>query len=404
MRDEGTAGATRKRYRSGTHRLVPPAETLARVRPLLRVMGITRIADVTGLDRLGIPVVMVARPNSRSIAVAQGKGLDLDAAKASGVMEAIETWHAETIRPPLKLASFEELRWTHRMIDAARLPMPADTAYDDDQRILWVEGSDLIQGGPLWLPWEMVHTDYTLPSPPGHGCFVANTNGLASGNHRAEAILHGLCELIERDATTLWHAGGDAQRRRCTVDPDSIDDPLCRTVLDRFAAAGLDVRIWETTTDVGVAAFLCLVAGRDPEFGAGCHPARQVALLRALTEAAQARTTFIAGARDDMGWEVYAADARAERQRACAALLAMAPARRFADAPTRETDSVGEDVDDVLRQLVAVGLSEVAMVDLTLPSFRIPVVRMVVPGLEGAPEADAGVPGARARAVMATAS
>ena len=37
-----------------------------------------------------------------------------------------------------------------------------------------------------------------------------------------------------------------------------------------------------------------------PEFGAGCHPSRDIALLRALTEAAQARTTFIAGSRDDM--------------------------------------------------------------------------------------------------------
>ena len=64
-------------------------------------MGITRIANITGLDRLGIPVVMVCRPNSRSIAVSQGKGLTLDAAKASGLMESVETFHAESITRPL---------------------------------------------------------------------------------------------------------------------------------------------------------------------------------------------------------------------------------------------------------------------------------------------------------------
>ena len=61
----------------GTHRLVAPNATLERVRPFMAVMGITRVANVTGLDTIGIPVVMVVRPNSRSLAVSQGKGLNL---------------------------------------------------------------------------------------------------------------------------------------------------------------------------------------------------------------------------------------------------------------------------------------------------------------------------------------
>ena len=400
------AGETRKRYRSGTHRLMTPAETLARIRPLLPVMGITRIAGIGGLDRLGIPVVMACRPNSRSIAVAQGKGLDLDAAKASAVMEAVETWHAETIEAPLRLASFEEMRLRHRLCDVSRLPMPADSRFDPDLRILWIEGEDLMHAAPAWLPYELVHTDYTLPPPAGSGCFVADTNGLASGNHLAEAILHGLCELIERDATALWMLSApEAQARRC-IAPDSIDDAGCRQVLRHLADADIDVRIWETTTDVGVAAFLCVIAGRDPgeadpEFGAGCHPDRGVALLRALTEAAQARTTTIAGSRDDMGWDLYAAETRAERAATCAALLRTTPQRPFGEAPDRAAETVAEDVDHVLSRLAAVDIDEVVAVDLSKPALRIPVVRVVVPGLEGALHEDAGgaVPGARARAV-----
>ena len=400
----GDDGAdTRKRYRSGTHRLVPPAQTLARVRPLLKVMGITRIASIGGLDRVGLPVVMACRPNSRSIAVAQGKGLDLDAAKASAAMEAIETWHAESIEAPLQLASSDDLRLRARPCDVSRLPMPADSRFRADLRILWIEGEELLGGGPIWVPYELVHTDYTLPATAGGGCFVADTNGLASGNHLAEAILHGLCEVIERDATALWTLSPpEAQARRC-VEPAGIDDPGCRLVLERFAAADLDVRIWETTTDIGVAAFICLIAGRDPddadpEFGAGCHPDRGIALLRALTEAAQARTTFIAGSRDDMGWDLYAGAARTERAAACAGLLQMAPQRHFRDAPSLATETVAADVEATLVRLAAVGIDEVAVIDLTRPAFGIPVVRVVVPGLEGALHEDAGgaVPGARA--------
>jgi ribosomal protein S12 methylthiotransferase accessory factor len=72
-------------------------------------MGITRIAVLTGLDVLGIPVAAAVRPNSRSIAVHQGKGVTLSAAKASALMEAVETHHAETMALPLRLASFAEL-------------------------------------------------------------------------------------------------------------------------------------------------------------------------------------------------------------------------------------------------------------------------------------------------------
>ena len=42
-------------------------------------------------------------------------------------------------------------------------------------------------GGPVWVPLELVDANYTLPFPSGSGCFQANTNGLASGNHRLEA-------------------------------------------------------------------------------------------------------------------------------------------------------------------------------------------------------------------------
>ena len=179
-----------KAYRLGTHRTTSPEETLDRARPHLRAMGITRIANVTGLDDIGIPVVMVVRPNSRSISVSQGKGSELAAAKASGVMEAIETYHAEHITLPLKFASFQELDEDHPMIDVSRLPFSVENGYRDDRALLWIEGRNMMDDRPLWLPHELVHTDYTLPQPTGSGCFTANTNGLASGNHILEAIAH----------------------------------------------------------------------------------------------------------------------------------------------------------------------------------------------------------------------
>src|SRR5713226_979938 len=88
-----------KRFRRGTHRTVDPADTLARIRPHAARMGITRLGNITGLDRIGIPVAVAVRPNSRSVSVSQGKGLDLPQAMASALMEACEGFHAEEIGP-----------------------------------------------------------------------------------------------------------------------------------------------------------------------------------------------------------------------------------------------------------------------------------------------------------------
>lgn len=102
------AAGTAKGHRAGTDRTISPARTLERIAPLLSAMGITRVADVTGLDCIGIPVAFCCRPNSRALAVSQGKGLDLAAAKASAIMESVEGFHAERVSLPVRWATYPE--------------------------------------------------------------------------------------------------------------------------------------------------------------------------------------------------------------------------------------------------------------------------------------------------------
>ena len=222
-------------------------------------MGITRIANVTGLDNIGIPVVMVCRPNSRSLAVSQGKGLSLDEAKASGLMEAIELYHGEHITLPLKLASYEELRYTHDIVDVDSLPKTVRSRFHYNLRLLWIEGYDLIQQKPSWVPYELVHSDFTLPLPSGCGCFPPSSNGLASGNHILEAVSHGICEIVERDSSALWALFSKERRQTIRVSTDSVNDPACKKILSMYREANVKLAIWETTTDIGIPSFRCLI-------------------------------------------------------------------------------------------------------------------------------------------------
>src|SRR5207237_9881329 len=98
-------GVTLKVLRRGTHRSASLDDTLTRALPLAPVMGITRVANVTGLDSVGIPVVVVCRPNSRPVPVSQGKGINLASERARGWMEADEHYHAAARNLQVRLAT-----------------------------------------------------------------------------------------------------------------------------------------------------------------------------------------------------------------------------------------------------------------------------------------------------------
>ncbi|HVM81784.1 MAG TPA: YcaO-like family protein [Stellaceae bacterium] len=393
-----------KAHRRGTHRTKVPEETVDRLRPLMSAFGITRIANLTGLDRTGIPVVMVCRPNARSSAVFHGKGIDLAAAKASGLMEAIETWHAEHVRLPLRFGSFTDIGSDHVLVDVEGLPRTPAGRFRPELPMLWVEGQDLITGSGVWLPFEIVHADSRVSGPPASGCFAASTNGLASGNRVPEALSHAICEVIERDSTSLWHLLTPAMQDATRLDLSTVDDDVCLAVIDRLTRAQLALAVWETTTDIGVPAFQCAIADSVGAFGhvghgAGCHPVREIALLRALTEAAQIRTTYIVGSREDIELSDYApATLEARTLRVRALMRPIDRMRNFTAAGRFEFDTFDEEVTWLVDRLKAAGIRQVIAVDLSRPDCDVSVVRIVVPGLEGSDHHGLYVPGARARA------
>ena len=371
----------------GPHRSKSPDATLDVLRPLLPGFGITRLGMLTGLDTVGIPVAAAYRPNSRSIAVHQGKGRTPVAAKVSAVMEAVECWHAEAADLPLRLGRVDEIRRHGAAVSPDRLPL---TGMGDPAMacFLWAEADDLAGGTRLWVPYELVSADFTTPCPAGFGLFRQTTNGLGAGNTPIEAMLHGIYEVVERDAVALWYAASpEDQARRC-IDPASIDGPESRWMLGKLAAATVAVRIWDVTTDIGLPAFLVLtcdedgVAGVEAEAGSACHASADVALSRALAEAAQSRVTRISGARDDYVPESFGIAARAARDDAARRMLRTRPASRFRWRDRAATPEA--DLAAALAGLSRCHISQVACIDLSRAEIGIPVVRIVIPGLEGA--------------------
>lgn len=400
-----------KRYVDGTHRTVPPDETVAWLDRARVTCGVTRVADITGLDHVGIPVALACRPNSRSLSVSQGKGLTLDAAKASALMETIESWHAERVVRPVVLARRAEL--DRQVVDVGELPQLSVSRYDHRLRIPWIEAFDASSGATTLVPFELVHLDMTIPLPEGSGCFPMSSNGLASGNHPAEACLHAVCEVVERDAFALWHHSDEDRRAEMRVDLASISSSTAADLIDRFVAAGLEVAVWDITTDVAVPAYRCAIVQSQvdpnrplyPSSGLGCHPSREVALVRALTEAAQSRLTRIAGSRDDVPRSDYELTRHPDEVlRVAAALRSESATRPFATAPDHQGPDLLGDLEWVVARLGEAGFDSVLLVDLAHQAMGIPVAKAIVPGLETKPGGVGYRPGRRVNELIENSS
>ncbi|MBL0337964.1 MAG: YcaO-like family protein [Rhodospirillaceae bacterium] len=390
-------------------RLVSSQETVERVQGLFPVFGITRVANVTGLDHIGIPVVMVTRPNSRSISVSQGKGTSLHAAKASGIMEAIEGYHAENITLPLRLASYAEMFYAHKLPDLNLLPRISGRPLQPHDQILWIEGTDILNACSTMVPYEMVNLNFRFPLPTGCGYFPANSNGLASGNHLLEAINHAISEVIERDATTLWDCLHEQAQEKTKVDLTTVDDEACSHLLKKYQEADVLAGVWESTTDIGIPSFICRIIQNAPPphhhfrpaTGMGCHPNRSIALKRALTEAAQSRLTFIAGARDDMPRAEYIKHLQEDMYHSWRRKIdKTSHQRHFRDGASFQSHSLAEDIDWQLTRLKASGITQVIVVNLTREEFEIPVVKVIIPGLEGIASSRSYIFGARAQNIL----
>jgi len=295
-----------------------------------------------------------------------------------------------------------------RLVDSARLARTS-ASFGSASRIFWIEGKSLCDDEEVWVPFELVHLSFTLPALTGSGYFVASSNGLASGNHLLEAISHALCEVIERDAVTLWALFGEEYANRTRLDLQTIDDADVLALLNQFEQGGVAVAVWDITSDVGVPAFSAAIIDRSPSplhplphaRGMGCHPSRRIAILRALTEAAQSRLTVIAGSRDDLRQTRYRDLLDPEGQERTRRMIAdSVGVCDYRAVPTYESDTFDGDIHWLLARLRNVGLKEAIVVDLTRPEFGIPVVRVIVPGLEAMYDMPGYTPGDRVKSLV----
>jgi ribosomal protein S12 methylthiotransferase accessory factor len=367
-----------------------PANATALIHAVLRrrrQFGITRIGSITRLDRVGIPVVQVARPLALTNAVTQGKGVDFIDAAVSALMETMETWAAENI--PIERATVSSMDTQPAAIGALYAGCAGQEALvDADQLPLsWLEGWDLFTDAAVPVPAAMVDTIYTLPSPHPF-IFPRTTSGLAAGATILQAVTHASLELLERDAVAQAHRTPHFFDR-FQINASTVREGLSAVILKRIHNAKLIVGIWRVPADHQLPIYWCHLLESDPDNelvplpaeGFGCDFTHDRALARALLEACQARLAAISGAREDITRQFYPTDidrgqlAEWRRQLVWPRHSICFPEQ----ADARPTGAAA--LEKLLQSLGAAGAKAAIVVPLFRDEDEINVVRVVAPPL-----------------------
>lgn len=377
-----------------------PAALLRDLTSKLPLIGITRLASQTGLDRTGIPCYAAIRPNSLTIASHQGKGEDEIGAKLSAIMEAAEYAVAEAPETPGPTLSLDEVRARGlATLDVSNL-LPRGFAVDPSLPIRWVEGEELMTGNRVLVPYDAVVLGV---APAAFTPISQSTNGIAAGATSGRALLHALCELIERDAVCLWGFKSDAAAFATAVAPEAFGDAGVDRLVAQIARAGYRVHLFDQTTNIGVPVIYAVMFpadGADRHFdaasGASCHPVAGVAARKAIIEAAQTHVTNIAGARDD----IVDAEYETALSRSIKVLTEVRPGGRPPPEGFTATDDIAGFLAFVRAGLERANLRRIVTVRLGSDRLGIEVVKAFVPGLEDRLTNRHWRPGPRAAAAM----
>ena len=379
------------KYFGCTHRAIAPEETIKNVESKLRVAGVTRVAEITHLDRVGIPVYSAIRPGAAegAVSIYAGKGATKPQAKASAMMESFERYSAEIHndhKDRFISGTFEDLNeLINHYISPDSLILPNLIFDPETAELEWVKSTNLKDDIEIFVPANAVYHPY-IPERAAK-LFQSNTNGLASGNKLEEAVFHGIMEVVERDAWSIFES---KRRSKPEITCENSENQIIKNILALFDDAGIHVKLIDLTADVDITTVAAVsddTVLKDPALltlGVGTHLDPEVAVIRALTEVAQSRATQIHGTREDTIRAVFMRKAGYERMKRINSHW-FGESKKSVDLNDKKNisgASFREDIETSKKQLKKCGFKDIIYVDLTRPEIKIPVVRVLIPGME----------------------
>lgn len=400
-------------------RTLDPARLRARyVDPVAGLIRELQVGTAAGMVLTRAPVRLRGPHRSRTTDAGHGRTRDFASSETVAICEALERYGGlqQGDRPYVVRARYREI--AERAIDVHALGMhPAESyrlpgfryrPFDPEREYSWVTGYSFARRAPVLVPERVAYYgvgDNQAPDPP----FVQETsNGAALGSCPEEAILHGLLEVLERDASLLtWYARLPVPR----IDPDTASDRTIPMLVEQLGhERGYRVALFDTTTEHGIPSVWAMAVRSDDDptrpqlcCSAGAHPRAEHAMLSALAElgpildgledAFPRNAERVASMVDDSTRVtqlsdhslLYADSRAADRLDFLTAPRAQVPIGKAfaADRPTIADDDLTVDLLTLVDRVLTV-VPDVVVVDQTTSEHRVAglsCVKVLVPGM-----------------------
>ena len=384
------------KFIKGTYRVKDPVDTYDSNEEKLRTAGITRITEITHLDRVKIPVFSSIRPTAQSggVSVYAGKGATVEQARASAMMEGFERYSAEKQdidQEKISISAYNEIK-NDSVLNPRDLLLPKsfENQNIEMQKLEWIEAEEIISECPILVPANAVFHPY-IPNreikPCAMAMFKGNTNGLASGNVIEEAVLHGIFEVVERDAWSIFEL---TKRNKKQIDLDTIENDTVRELVEKFTSQGIKIKLMDITADLKIPT---IVASADDTvlkdaalltLGVGTHLNPEIAAIRALSEVAQSRATQIHGTREDTVRADFMRKAGYENMKRTNKDYFVEEDEKInlSDIENKITGSIKRDIEVSIEEVQKAGLDKVIYYDLTREEIGVNVARVIIPKAE----------------------
>lgn len=365
-----------KTYTYDQDKVISPVETVKQAKQKFRDINLDILKKTERIDsgRLSIPVFMsicgmdaIKTTGSKRH---MGKGATPDQAEASALMELVERY---------SLFNFIKSNGTYCSYKKANKAIPfkyiAFSTGDVDTKLAkevfsqiplsWVPAYNLTKRREIFVPidWFFVINEY---------------NGAAAGNTLEEAIIQGLCEVIERHVCAII---SDKKSPTLSIDIQSIKNPVALELIKKYIKNGISLFIKDFSLDMGIPTIGALAY--DPNtfpyrseivFTAGTHTSPEKALIRALTEVAQ-----LAGDFDTEGKYIPSGLPKPVNLDEVSYITHHKNTIYISELPNISHPNIKKEIENCVEVLSKRGL-EVIVVNITHPLIGIPVVYVIIPG------------------------
>lgn len=370
-----------KGYTLDQDKVVTPKRTVERFREKLRHVDLDILEETVRIDngRLDIPVYfsVCGRDAERIIGTKKqmGKGGTPNQAEASAVMELAERFSLFSFSQNPENFFVDQYRNVGE--GAIRPEQIARSVHDEGPEI--EEALEFFSRIPLKWTWAYNMTRREPVLIPFDWFFAINEfNGSSAGNCLEEAILQGICEVVERHVSSLISRN---RIRTPGIDLTSAKDPLVREMLEKYARAGVRLFASNFSLDTGIPSVGVLAYDPTtfPEksemvWTAGTTPNPEKALSRALTEVAQLGGDFNSCSN-------YVASGLPKFKHLREGRFVMEPEKMvpLSGLPDLSDPNIKVEVENCMAALAGIGM-EVIVLNVTHPELEIPACYTIVPG------------------------